>query len=188
MKTDKWRASSFRGLRVNFEIESIPGVPPPLAAREQDFRRPRSSGSERARTFGFMRDMEDCAGRISARRHARQRDRADDYRLLNETACASRRVRAHKILDAIGDLYLRPFAVANTRLQSGHGLTNSAARDARGRRVLEPEVLYTTKAPRRFHTRCYRPHSEVPKGLSSVERSGISPEFVPRAELGSQPP
>jgi UDP-3-O-[3-hydroxymyristoyl] N-acetylglucosamine deacetylase len=108
---DKWaRFAPFEGFRVNFEIEFDHPVFHRHAQRAtMDF----STTSflkevSRARTFGFMRDMEYLRGRNLA--PGGTLDNAivlDDYRILNEDGLRyeDEFVR-HKILDAIGDLYL----------------------------------------------------------------------------------
>ena len=91
----------------------------------------------RARTFGFMRDMEYLRGRNLAL--GGTLDNAivlDDYRILNEDGLRfeDEFVR-HKILDAIGDLYLLGHSLIGeyTAFKSGHGLNNRLLRDDAGR-------------------------------------------------------
>ncbi len=86
----------------------------------------------RARTFGFMRDMEYLRGRNLAL--GGTLDNAivlDDYRILNEDGLRfeDEFVR-HKILDAIGDLYLLGHSLIGeyTAFKSGHGLNNQLLR------------------------------------------------------------
>ena len=86
----------------------------------------------RARTFGFMRDMEYLRGRNLAL--GGTLDNAivlDDYRILNEDGLRfeDEFVR-HKILDAIGDLYLLGHSLIGeyTAFKSGHGLNNRLLR------------------------------------------------------------
>lgn len=86
----------------------------------------------RARTFGFLSDYE----RLRAMKLARggSFDNAivlDDYRVLNEGGLRQRDEFArHKILDAIGDLYLAggPIIGAFSGYKSGHGLNNALLR------------------------------------------------------------
>jgi UDP-3-O-[3-hydroxymyristoyl] N-acetylglucosamine deacetylase len=82
----------------------------------------------RARTFGFMRDIE-----IPARANLGRGgslDNAivlDDYRILNEDGLRyENEFVRHKILDAIGDLYLLGHSVIGefSGYKSGHGLNN----------------------------------------------------------------
>jgi UDP-3-O-[3-hydroxymyristoyl] N-acetylglucosamine deacetylase len=132
---DKWaRFEPYEGFRVNFEIEFDHPVFHRHAQRAtMDF----STTSflkevSRARTFGFMRDMEYLRGRNLAL--GGTLDNAivlDDYRILNEDGLRyeDEFVR-HKILDAIGDLYLLGHSLIGeyTAHKSGHGLNNKLLR------------------------------------------------------------
>jgi UDP-3-O-[3-hydroxymyristoyl] N-acetylglucosamine deacetylase len=86
----------------------------------------------RARTFGFMRDLEYMRDRNLGL--GGSMDNAivlDDFRVLNEDGLryADEFVR-HKILDAVGDLYLagRPIIGAFEGYKSGHALNNTLVR------------------------------------------------------------
>lgn len=86
----------------------------------------------RARTFGFMRDVEYLRSRGLAL--GGTLDNAvvmDEYRVINEGGLryADEFVK-HKVLDAIGDLYLvgHPIIGAFTAYKSGHGLNNKLLR------------------------------------------------------------
>lgn len=86
----------------------------------------------RARTFGFMRDLEYMRELNLAL--GGSMDNAivlDEFRVLNSTGLryANEFVR-HKILDAVGDLYLVGGAIigAYTGFKSGHALNNRLAR------------------------------------------------------------
>ena len=86
----------------------------------------------RARTFGFMRDLEFLRARNLAL--GGTLDNAivlDDYRILNEDVLRyeDEFVR-HKILDAIGDLYLLGHSLIGefTGYKSGHALNNQLLR------------------------------------------------------------
>lgn len=132
---DKWaRFVPFEGFRVNFEIEfDHPVFRRHAKQASMDF----STTSflkevSRARTFGFMRDMEYLRGRNLAL--GGTLDNAivlDDYRILNEDGLRfeDEFVR-HKILDAIGDLYLLGHSLIGeyTAYKSGHGLNNKLLR------------------------------------------------------------
>ena len=82
----------------------------------------------RARTFGFLRDIEMLRERQLAL--GGSRDNAivvDDYRILNEDGLRYEdEFVKHKILDAIGDLYLLGHSLigAFTGYKSGHALNN----------------------------------------------------------------
>jgi len=132
---DKWaRFDPYEGFRVNFEIEFDHPVFHRHAQRATmefsttTFLREVS----RARTFGFMRDLEHLRGRNLAL--GGTLDNAivlDDYRILNEDGLRyeDEFVR-HKILDAIGDLYLLGHSLIGeyTAFKSGHGLNNQLLR------------------------------------------------------------
>jgi UDP-3-O-[3-hydroxymyristoyl] N-acetylglucosamine deacetylase len=88
----------------------------------------------RARTFGFMHEVEDL--RDSGLALGGGLDNAvvlDEYRVLNTEGLrfADEFIR-HKLLDAIGDLYLlgKPLLGAFTAHKSGHALNNRLLRAA----------------------------------------------------------
>src|SRR3974390_2654763 len=108
---DKWaRFDPFEGFKINFEIEfDHPICKRRLQRASMDF----STTSflkeiSRARTFGFMRDLEALRARNLAL--GGSLDNAivlDDFRVLNEDGLRYEdEFVKHKILDAIGDLYL----------------------------------------------------------------------------------
>ena len=132
---DKWaRFEPHDGFRVNFEIEFDHPV----------FRRSSSRASmdfssitylkevSRARTFGFMRDLE------TLRKHnlalGGNLDNAivlDESKILNEDGLRYQdEFVRHKILDAIGDLYLFGCCIIGefSGFKSGHGLNNQLLR------------------------------------------------------------
>ncbi|MDN5937246.1 MAG: UDP-3-O-acyl-N-acetylglucosamine deacetylase [Salinisphaera sp.] len=86
----------------------------------------------RARTFGFMRDIEFLRTHNLAR--GGSMDNAvvlDDYRVLNADGLRyENEFVRHKILDAIGDLYLLGHGLIGsyTGYKSGHGLNNKLLR------------------------------------------------------------
>jgi len=101
----------------------------------------------RARTFGFMRDVEQLRERRLAL--GGNLDNAvvlDDYRIINEDGLRyeDEFVR-HKILDAIGDLYLLGHSVigAFTGHKSGHTLNNRLLRTLLADRSAWEEVVFT---------------------------------------------
>ena len=132
---DKWvRFDPYDGFRVNFEIRfQHPAIAEGAQKAIIDF----SSTSfvreiSRARTFGFMRDIEAL----------RKRDLAlggcldnaivvDNYKVLNTDGLryGDEFVR-HKILDAIGDLFQLGCGIIGqfTGYKSGHGLNNKLVR------------------------------------------------------------
>ncbi|MEX2148910.1 MAG: UDP-3-O-acyl-N-acetylglucosamine deacetylase [Steroidobacteraceae bacterium] len=132
---DKWaRFDPHEGFRVNFEIEFDHPVFHRHSQRAtMDFSTTTFLREvSRARTFGFMRDLETLRGRNLAL--GGTLDNAivlDDYRILNEDGLRyeDEFVR-HKILDAIGDLYLLGHSLIGefTGFKSGHGLNNRLLR------------------------------------------------------------
>ena len=132
---DKWaRFDPYEGFRVNFEIEFQHPVFRQQGKRaSMDF----STTSflreiSRARTFGFMRDLEYLRAHNLAL--GGTLDNAivlDDYRILNEDGLRYEdEFVKHKILDAIGDLYLLGHSLIGefTGFKSGHGLNNRLLR------------------------------------------------------------
>ncbi len=122
------------GFRLGFTVKfDHPAIPDTLSRVEVDF----STSAyikevSRARTFGFMRDLEYMRDRNLGL--GGSMDNAivlDDFRVLNEDGLryADEFVR-HKILDAIGDLYLAGHAIlgAYEGFKSGHALNNKLVR------------------------------------------------------------
>jgi UDP-3-O-[3-hydroxymyristoyl] N-acetylglucosamine deacetylase len=107
----------------------------------------------RARTFGFMRDIE-----MLRQKHltlGASLDNAialDDYRILNEDGLRYEdEFVKHKILDSIGDLYLLGHSLigAFSAYKSGHGLNNALLRALLKKQECWEEVTYDdpAKAP-----------------------------------------
>ena len=132
---DKWaRFDPFNGFKVNFEIEfDHPIFRRHTQRASMDF----STTSflrevSRARTFGFMRDMETLRSRNLAL--GGTLDNAivlDDFKVLNEDGLRYEdEFVKHKILDAIGDLYLLGHSLIGefSGFKSGHGLNNKLLR------------------------------------------------------------
>ncbi|WP_435104693.1 UDP-3-O-acyl-N-acetylglucosamine deacetylase [Arhodomonas sp. AD133] len=132
---DKWVAfEPFDGFKVGFTLEfDHPVFQDGFQRAELDF----STTSfvkevSRARTFGFMRDVEFMQQNNLAL--GASLDNAivvDDYRVLNEDGLryADEFVK-HKVLDAIGDLYLLGHSLIGsfTGYKSGHALNNRLLR------------------------------------------------------------
>ncbi len=132
---DKWvRFDPYEGFKVSFSIDFAHPVFERVPNRAVvDF----STTSfvkevSRARTFGFMRDIEALRKRNLVM--GGSMDNAivlDDYRILNETGLRyDDEFVKHKILDAIGDLYLLGHSLvgAFTGHKSGHALNNKLLR------------------------------------------------------------
>jgi UDP-3-O-[3-hydroxymyristoyl] N-acetylglucosamine deacetylase len=128
---DKWaRFEPFEGFKVGFTIDFDHPV---FASRSQKAEIDFSTTSfvkevARARTFGFMRDIEMLRDHNLAL--GGSLDNAvvvDDYRILNEDGLRYEdEFVKHKILDAIGDLYLLGHSLIGAFMghKSGHELNN----------------------------------------------------------------
>ena len=132
---DKWaRFDPHNGFRVSFKIDfNHPVFSSHTSFAAVDF----STTSflkeiARARTFGFMRDLEMLRNRNLVL--GGSMDNAvvlDDYRVLNEDGLRYKdEFVKHKVLDAIGDLYLTGHSLigAFSGYKSGHGLNNLLVR------------------------------------------------------------
>jgi UDP-3-O-[3-hydroxymyristoyl] N-acetylglucosamine deacetylase len=134
---DKWaRLDPYDGYRLSFSIDfRHPVIERSTQSVTVDFAETSYLKEiARARTFGFMHDMEDL--RDSGLALGGGLDNAvvlDEYRVLNADGLrfADEFIR-HKLLDAIGDLYLlgRPLLAAFTAHKSGHALNNRLLRAA----------------------------------------------------------
>ena len=133
--TEKWaRLDPFEGFKLNFFIEfNHPAVDGTTQTAEVDFAKiSYVRDVARARTFGFMQDVEMLRGIGLARGGSMENAIVmDEYRILNTDGLRfdDEFVR-HKILDAIGDLYLagHAFLASYTAHKSGHGLNNQLLR------------------------------------------------------------
>jgi UDP-3-O-[3-hydroxymyristoyl] N-acetylglucosamine deacetylase len=132
---DKWvRFDPYEGFKVGFCIDfEHPMFTSGSQRAELDF----SSTSfvrevSRARTFGFMRDIE--ALRANQLALGGSLDNAivlDDFKILNEDGLRyENELVKHKILDVVGDLYLLGHSLigAFTGHKSGHALNNQLIR------------------------------------------------------------
>lgn len=134
-KSEKWaRLDPYDGFKLHFFIEfNHPAVDGTNQTAEVDFEQVSYvKDVARARTFGFMQDVEMLRGIGLARGGSLENAIVmDEYRILNADGLRfdDEFVR-HKILDAIGDLYLigHPFLASYTAHKSGHGLNNQLLR------------------------------------------------------------
>ena len=134
-KTEKWaRLEPFEGFKLQFFIEfNHPAVDGTTQTAEVDFAKVSYvQDVARARTFGFMQDVEMLRGIGLARGGSMENAIVmDEYRILNADGLRfeDEFVR-HKILDAIGDLYLagHPLLASYSAHKSGHGLNNQLLR------------------------------------------------------------
>jgi UDP-3-O-[3-hydroxymyristoyl] N-acetylglucosamine deacetylase len=138
----------FDGFKVSFGIEfDHPAFRDRVQSATVDF----SSTSfvkevSRARTFGFLRDIEMLRTRKLAL--GGSMDNAivvDDYRILNEDGLRYEdEFVKHKILDAIGDLYLLGHSLigAFSGYKSGHALNNRLLKELMARPDAWEEVTF----------------------------------------------
>jgi UDP-3-O-[3-hydroxymyristoyl] N-acetylglucosamine deacetylase len=132
----KWaRLAPFHGYKLRFEIDfHHPAVDSTGQSVEFDF----AEGSyardiARARTFGFTKDVEMM--RANGLALGGGLDNAivmDDYKVLNSDGLRyDDEFVKHKILDAMGDLYLlgKPLLAAYSAFRSGHALNNLLLRE-----------------------------------------------------------
>lgn len=128
------RFTPHKGFRIGFTVEfSHPAIPTSRSRAEVDFSTSAYIDEvSRARTFGFMHELEYMRERNLGL--GGSMDNAivlDEFRVLNEDGLryADEFVR-HKILDAVGDLYLAGHAIigAYEGFKSGHALNNRLVR------------------------------------------------------------
>ena len=133
---EKWaRFEPYDGFKLNFSIVfSHPAIS--RSGQETSFDFSESSYVQevaRARTFGFMQEVEWL--RENGLAQGGGLDNAvvlDEYRVLNGDGLRySDEFVRHKVLDAIGDLYLlgHPLLASFTAHKSGHALNNALARE-----------------------------------------------------------
>ncbi len=156
---DKWaRLDPHFGFKLAFSIDfGHPAIDATLQRVEVDFaQQSYLSSIARARTFGFMHDVE------ALRAHGLAQGGSlgnaivmDEYRVLNTDGLRSDdEFVKHKILDAIGDLYLvgHPLLAAYSAHKSGHALNNALLRAL----IAQPQAwAYATFAQRREAPRLF---------------------------------
>lgn len=150
---DKWaRFEPFDGFKVNFAIDFDH---PAFNKHKQEASIDFSSTSfvrevSRARTFGFLNDIEKLREKELAL--GGSMDNAivvDDYRVLNEDGLRYEdEFVKHKILDAIGDLYLLGHSLvgAFSGYKSGHALNNKLLLETLKHKEAWEEVTFTDAA------------------------------------------
>jgi len=131
----KWaRLEPYHGFKLSFEIDFSHRVVDSTGQR-YEFDLGKASYSRdiaRARTFGFTKDVEML--RANGLALGGGLDNAvvmDDWRVLNADGLRyDDEFVKHKILDAMGDLYLvgKPLLAAYSAFRSGHGLNNKLLR------------------------------------------------------------
>ncbi|CAM5440962.1 UDP-3-O-acyl-N-acetylglucosamine deacetylase [Eoetvoesiella caeni] len=131
----KWaRLEPYDGFALSFAIDfHHPAINSTANFAEVDFARDSYVKTiARARTFGFVSEVE--ALRAAGLARGGSLDNAivmDEYRVLNTDGLRyDDEFVKHKILDAIGDLYLlgKPLIAKYVACKSGHGLNNQLAR------------------------------------------------------------
>ena len=132
----KWaRLEPYHGFKLRFDIDfAHPAVDSTGQSVEFDMGRDNYSRDiARARTFGFTRDVEMM--RSNGLALGGGLDNAivmDDYKVLNSDGLRyDDEFVKHKILDAMGDLYLigKPLLAAYSAFRSGHAMNNLLLRE-----------------------------------------------------------
>lgn len=146
---DKWaELLPHEGFKVNFAIEF---AHPVIANTCQQMTMDLSSNSfikeiSRARTFGFMKDIEFLRSHNLALGGCLENAIVlDDYRMLNmDDLRYDDEFVKHKILDAIGDLYMGGVSILGelNAFKSGHALNNMLLREVFARKNAWEWVTY----------------------------------------------
>ena len=161
----KWaRLEPYHGYKLSFEIDF---AHPAVDSTGQRVTFDMGTGNysrdiARARTFGFTKDVK------MMRTHGLARggglDNAivmDDYKVLNSDGLRyDDEFVKHKILDAIGDLYLlgKPLLAAYSAFRSGHAMNNLLLRELLARRDAWEEVSFDNER-------------EAPAGFAQLARA-----------------
>ncbi len=142
------RFEPFDGFRLDFTVQfDHPAIPASQSRAVVEFSTANYIQEvSRARTFGFMRDLEYMRERNLGL--GGSMDNAivlDEFRVLNDDGLryADEFVR-HKILDAVGDLYLAGHPIIGTYVgyKSGHALNNKLVRALLAERSAWEEVTF----------------------------------------------
>ena len=147
---EKWaRLTPHNGFRINLEIDFDHPV---LRKHRQSARLDFSSTSfvkeiSRARTFGFLTDIETLRKKdLTLGGSIDNAVVMDEYRVLNEDGLRFRdEFVRHKILDAVGDLYLLECCLIGefTGYKSGHYLNNTLLRALLDQEDSFEEVIFS---------------------------------------------
>ena len=147
------RFEPYNGFRLGFTVEfNHPAIPASRSRAVVEFSTENYIKEvSRARTFGFMHDLEFMRERNLGL--GGSMDNAivlDEFRVLNDDGLryADEFVR-HKILDAVGDLYLagHPILGAYEGFKSGHALNNTLVRALLAERSAWEEVVFERDEP-----------------------------------------
>ena len=163
--SEKWaRLAPYHGYKLSFEIDfGHPAVD--STGQQVVFDMSTDSYSKdiaRARTFGFTKDVEMM--RANGLALGGGMDNAivmDDYKVLNAGGLRyDDEFVKHKILDAMGDLYLvgKPFLASYSAFRSGHGLNN----------LLLRELL---NHPEAWDVVTFEDDKRAPKGFAQLARA-----------------
>jgi UDP-3-O-[3-hydroxymyristoyl] N-acetylglucosamine deacetylase len=163
--SEKWaRLEPYHGYKLSFEIDfDHPAVD--STGQRVVFDMSTDSYSKdiaRARTFGFTKDVEMM--RANGLALGGGMDNAivmDDYKVLNAGGLRyDDEFVKHKILDAMGDLYLvgKPFLASYSAFRSGHGLNN----------LLLRELL---KHPEAWDVVTFEDDKRAPNGFAQLARA-----------------
>jgi UDP-3-O-[3-hydroxymyristoyl] N-acetylglucosamine deacetylase len=161
----KWaRLDPYHGYKLSFEIDFNHRV---VDATGQRYEFDLSTGNyskdiARARTFGFTKDVEMMrANGLSLGGGLDNAIVMDDYRVLNaEGLRYDDELVKHKILDAMGDLYLlgKPLLASYSAFRSGHALNNRLLRQL----LAQPEA---------FEVVSFEDEREAPAGFARPARA-----------------
>ena len=163
--TAKWaRLEPYHGYKLSFEIDF---AHPAVDSTGQRVTFDMGTGNysrdiARARTFGFTKDVEMMRSHGLARGGGL--DNAivmDDYKVLNSDGLRyDDEFVKHKILDAIGDLYLlgKPLLAAYSAFRSGHAMNNLLLRELLARSDAWEEVTFENER-------------EAPAGFAQLARA-----------------
>ena len=151
---DKWaRLEPYDGFKVNFEIDFDHPV---LQKHRQRASLEFSTTSflkeiSRARTFGFLKDVETLrANELALGGSLDNAIVMDEYRVLNEDGLRFKdEFVRHKVLDAVGDLYLLGSCLIGefTGFKSGHRLNNLLLRALLEQPEAYEEIIFDTVRP-----------------------------------------
>ncbi len=151
---DKWaRLAPYDGYRLNFEIDFDHPV---LRKHRQKVTLDFSATAflreiSRARTFGFLKDLESLRARdLTLGGSLDNAIVMDEYRVLNEDGLRFRdEFVRHKVLDAVGDLYLLGASLIGefSGYKSGHRLNNLLLRELLAHPECYEEVTFEEERP-----------------------------------------
>jgi UDP-3-O-[3-hydroxymyristoyl] N-acetylglucosamine deacetylase len=161
----KWaRLEPYHGYKLNFEIQFAHRVVD-STGQSVEFDLGRGNYSRdiaRARTFGFTKDVEMMrANGLSLGGGLDNAVVMDDYRVLNTDGLRyDDELVKHKILDAMGDLYLlgKPLLAAYSAFRSGHAMNNKLLRAL----LAQPDA---------FETVTFEDEKQAPAGFAQVARA-----------------